>query len=125
MPIAHRSALPVAAFVAATLCMPSFVSAQRARTAAPVSATPTATTWTAANPAYDPALYTSPTATERAFKSLRWRSIGPYRGGRVDAVVGDLHKPFLFYMGSVNGGVWRTTNGGQTWENLTDGKSDI
>lgn len=79
----------------------------------------------ATSPDYDPALYSSPAATDRAFKSLRWRSIGPFRGGRVDAVVGDLKKPFLFYMGSVNGGVWRTTNGGQTWQNITDGKTDI
>lgn len=127
MPIAHRLSKPVAALLAATLLMPSAATAQRPRTgAAPPTATSTgATASNVANPAYDPALYTSPTATERAFKSLRWRAIGPYRGGRVDAVVGDLHKPFLFYMGSVNGGVWRTTNGGQTWENLTDGKSDI
>lgn len=105
-----------------TLALP--LSAQRTRAAAPATSSASSGA-SAANPAYDPTLYTSPTATERAFKSLRWRSVGPYRGGRVDAVVGDLHKPFLFYMGSVNGGVWRTTNGGQTWENLTDGKSDI
>ena len=107
-----------------TLALALPVGAQRTRTAAPATSSASSGA-SAANPAYDPTLYTSPTATERAFKALRWRSIGPYRGGRVDAVVGDLHKPFLFYMGSVNGGVWRTTNGGQTWENLTDGKSDI
>jgi len=96
--------------------LPSAASAQRARTMPPVA--PTA-------PAYDPALYSSPTATSAQFKALRWRLVGPYRGGRAVAVAGDLAKPFLFYMGSVNGGVWRTTNGGQTWENITDGKTDI
>ncbi len=75
--------------------------------------------------AYDPTLYTSPSATDRAFKALRWRAAGPFRGGRVDAVVGHPTSPFLFYMGSVNGGVWRTNNGGQTWANITDGKTDI
>lgn len=75
--------------------------------------------------AYDPTLYSSPAATDKALKALRWRLVGPFRGGRAVAVAGDLAKPFLFYMGSVNGGVWRTTNGGQTWENLTDGKTDI
>lgn len=75
--------------------------------------------------AYDPSLYSSPAATDKALKALRWRLVGPFRGGRAVAVAGDLAKPFLFYMGSVNGGVWRTTNGGQTWENLTDGKTDI
>ncbi len=100
-------------------------SAQRPRTPSPRPATAASQAAAATNPPYDPTLYTAPSATDRALKALRWRALGPYRGGRVDAVVGDLHKPFLFYMGSVNGGVWRTANGGQTWENLTDGKSDI
>ena len=116
MPIL-RSPRPGAVLLALALLAPPSL-AQRAR---PTAAAPT----TAANPAYDPTLYSSPTATARDFKSLRWRLVGPFRGGRVDAVVGDRKKPFLFYMGSVNGGVWRTTNGGATWENLTDGKSDI
>ena len=120
MLITHRFLAPAAALLLAAALTPTRADAQRPR------ATPSTTASApAANPAYDPTLYSSPTATERAFKSLRWRSVGPYRGGRVDAVVGDLHKPFLFYMGSVNGGVWRTTNGGQSWDNLTDGKSDI
>jgi photosystem II stability/assembly factor-like uncharacterized protein len=51
--------------------------------------------------------------------------VGPFRGGRVDAVTGDPTRPLVFYFGAVNGGVWKTTNAGQTWRNLTDGKSDI
>ncbi len=47
------------------------------------------------------------------------------RGGRAVAVTGDPTKPFVFYFGAVNGGVWKTANGGQTWSNITDGKSDI
>jgi photosystem II stability/assembly factor-like uncharacterized protein len=80
---------------------------------------------TAAAPAYDGQLYTAPGATSNAFKSLRWRNVGPNRGGRANAVVGDPHKPFTFYFGGVNGGIWRTTNAGQSWTNITDGKSDI
>jgi photosystem II stability/assembly factor-like uncharacterized protein len=76
-------------------------------------------------PVYDPTLYSSPGATSNRFKSLRWRLVGPFRGGRVDAVTGDPTRQFVFYMGAVNGGVWKTTNGGQSWANLTDGKSDI
>jgi photosystem II stability/assembly factor-like uncharacterized protein len=77
------------------------------------------------NPAYDSSLYVSPTATSSRFKALRWRLVGPFRGGRVVAVAGDPTKPLVFFFGAVNGGVWKTTNGGVTWRNVTDGKSDI
>jgi photosystem II stability/assembly factor-like uncharacterized protein len=77
------------------------------------------------NPAYDSSLYSNPSATSTRFKALRWRLVGPFRGGRVDAVAGDPNRPLVFYFGAVNGGVWKTTNGGQTWRNVTDGKSDI
>ncbi|HEX7938421.1 MAG TPA: glycosyl hydrolase, partial [Gemmatimonadaceae bacterium] len=75
--------------------------------------------------AYDSSLYTSPTATASKFKSLRWRLVGPFRGGRAVAVAGDPTRPLVAYFGAVNGGVWKTANGGQTWRNITDGKSDI
>ncbi len=120
--------LATAALTILSLVPPASLAAQRTRPGTPAAgsaATASAAGTAASGPAYDPLLYVSPSATDRAFKSLRWRSVGPYRGGRVDAVVGDLRKPFLFYMGSVNGGVWRTTDGGQTWQNITDGKSDI
>ena len=77
------------------------------------------------NPAYDSSIYFSPSATSSRFKALRWRLVGPFRGGRVVAVAGDATKPLVSYFGAVNGGVWKTTNGGQTWRNVTDGKSDI
>ena len=54
-------------------------------------------------------------------KSLEWRSIGPYRGGRVVAVTGDVSHSQVFYFGSTGGGVWKTTNGGVFWENVSDG----
>ncbi len=53
---------------------------------------------------------------------LQWRSIGPYIGGRVVAVAGVPSEPDVFYMGAVQGGVWRSTNYGLTWENITDDK---
>jgi len=53
---------------------------------------------------------------------LQWRSIGPYIGGRVVAVAGVPSEPDLFYMGGVQGGIWRSTNYGQSWENISDGK---
>jgi photosystem II stability/assembly factor-like uncharacterized protein len=54
-------------------------------------------------------------------ETLRWRLIGPFRGGRVVAVAGDPADPATFYFGACSGGVWKTTNAGQTWENVSDG----
>ncbi|WP_297925050.1 hypothetical protein, partial [Metallibacterium sp.] len=53
--------------------------------------------------------------------ALKWRSIGPYIGGRVVAVAGVPSERDLFYMGAVDGGVWRSTDYGVKWINLTDG----
>src|SRR5438309_4809838 len=53
--------------------------------------------------------------------ALEWRPIGPYRGGRVVAVAGDPVNPLVFYFGSTGGGVWKTTDGGLVWENVSDG----
>ena len=52
---------------------------------------------------------------------MRYRLVGPFRGGRSAAVTGVPGKPQLFYFGSTGGGVWRTTDGGATWENISDG----
>jgi len=54
------------------------------------------------------------------FKGMKWRSIGPYRGGRVLAVTGVPGDPYTFYFGGVAGGVWRTTDGGLNWQPLFD-----
>ncbi len=53
--------------------------------------------------------------------NVRWRSIGPFRGGRVVAVAGDPAHPATFYFGACSGGVWKTDNAGTTWENVSDG----
>jgi len=55
------------------------------------------------------------------FKALRWRSIGPYRGGRVTTVAGVAGQPRVYYMGATGGGVWKTDDGGITWSPTTDG----
>lgn len=58
---------------------------------------------------------------EQLFSSLQYRNVGPFRGGRSAAVTGVAGKPNLFYFGATGGGVWRTTDGGRTWENISDG----
>ncbi len=55
------------------------------------------------------------------FNSLQWRCIGPYRGGRSAAVTGVPGQPNLYYFGATGGGVWRTTDAGASWENISDG----
>jgi photosystem II stability/assembly factor-like uncharacterized protein len=54
------------------------------------------------------------------YSGLRWRMIGPFRGGRVNGVTGVPGQPNVFYMGSVGGGVWKTTNAGRTWIPIFD-----
>jgi photosystem II stability/assembly factor-like uncharacterized protein len=61
-------------------------------------------------------------ATQKLMSKLEWRSIGPFIGGRVVALAGVPSQPDLFYFGGVEGGVWRSTNYGVSWENITDGK---
>jgi photosystem II stability/assembly factor-like uncharacterized protein len=56
------------------------------------------------------------------FKGLRYRMVGPNRGGRVTSVTGVPSQPFTFYMGVASGGVWKTTDAGQTWFPITDGQ---
>ncbi|MGD0508260.1 MAG: hypothetical protein ABSA27_10710, partial [Terriglobales bacterium] len=58
---------------------------------------------------------------EAQFKGMKWRDIGPYRGGRVLAVTGIPGSPFTYYFGGVAGGVWRTTDGGVSWQPISDG----
>src|SRR5438270_4068924 len=58
-----------------------------------------------------------------ALASLRWRSLGPPRGGRVNGVSGVPGRPDTFYFGSVGGGVWKTVNSGRTWTPVFDSQS--
>jgi photosystem II stability/assembly factor-like uncharacterized protein len=54
------------------------------------------------------------------FSGLRWRSLGPARGGRSQAVAGSASRPLEYYFGATGGGLWKTTDGGQTWQPVSD-----
>src|SRR5512141_3337530 len=56
------------------------------------------------------------TYDSRFFSALRWRSIGPNRGGRSQTVAGAASRPLEYYFGATGGGVWKTTDGGQRWK---------
>ncbi len=55
-----------------------------------------------------------------AFSALRWRLIGPFRGGRVTSVAGVPGQPSIFYMATPGGGVWKTTDAGRVWNPIFD-----
>jgi photosystem II stability/assembly factor-like uncharacterized protein len=63
----------------------------------------------------------APAIDLEALNKLPWRLIGPHRGGRVVAVTGDPTDRLTFYFGATGGGVWKTTDGGYTWRNVSDG----
>ncbi|MFQ5689977.1 MAG: WD40/YVTN/BNR-like repeat-containing protein [Gemmatimonadota bacterium] len=83
------------------------LAASMAVTALP---TPSAAQGRGQTVSYDTALY----------RGMRYRSIGPTRGGRSTAVTGIAGEPFTFLFGSTGGGVWKTTDAGQTWTNISD-----
>ncbi len=67
------------------------------------------------NQIYDSALY----------QALKYRLIGPFRGGRVTAVTGIADEPHTFFMGSTGGGLWKSDDAGQSWKNITDGQIGV
>ncbi len=64
---------------------------------------------------------TTPVITEKMYESMKYRNIGPFRGGRSTTVTGIPKDIFTYYMGATGGGVWKTGDGGNTWNNISDG----
>ncbi len=66
------------------------------------------------------AMHAQPSVPASATQALRWRHIGPFRAGRTKSAVGVPTQPNTFYIGATNGGVWKTTDAGRTWNPITD-----
>ncbi len=86
-----------------------------------------ATTFAIASPERTTSTYAQAASSQQSarvdpalFAGLRWRSIGPARGGRSIAVAGSSSRPFEYYFGATGGGLWKTTDGGQTWNPVSD-----
>ena len=62
----------------------------------------------------------APTIDASLYAALKWRMVGPFRAGRVNAVTGAAGQPNTYYFGSVGGGVWKTANSGRTWTPIFD-----
>ncbi|MFN9089341.1 MAG: WD40/YVTN/BNR-like repeat-containing protein, partial [Gemmatimonadaceae bacterium] len=102
---------PVPLFLALLGAAPALAGAQPARPAARQVAAPRAPLMASADPAL--------------FRGLSYRLVGHSRGGRVTTVTGVPSQPRTFYMGVASGGLWRTTNGGESWDPMTDGKVPV
>lgn len=78
-------------------------------------------TWPASaqkNKSKEPA---APVFNAELYKGLKWRNIGPFRGGRANAIAGDPQNPSVYYVGYTGGGIAKTDDGGITWKNISDG----
>ena len=65
---------------------------------------------------------TQSTFKAEKFNALKWRNIGPFRGGRTNAVTGVAGDPLTYFFGGVGGGIWKTEDAGGSWKNVSDGQ---
>jgi hypothetical protein len=127
----RRPALPAAVLASLLAILPTPLSGQEGRIGADASGeSPGAGVIVAAEPGVSGApggsrtvgpATASETVDPSLLSALRYRFVGPTRGGRVTAVAGHRSHPATFYMGSTGGGVWKTDDNGISWYNLSDG----
>src|SRR5579864_1860253 len=67
-----------------------------------------------------PAVFSAQTVDPNLFAGIRWRLIGPFRGGKATMVSGVPGNPAVYYMGTAGSGVWKTVDGGQVWTCVSD-----
>ena len=63
----------------------------------------------------------APPSLDSVYKPVKWRNIGPFRGGRSVCASGVIGDPLTYYMGTTGGGMWKTEDAGQRWRNISDG----
>ena len=68
-----------------------------------------------------PQTISSAAESDSTLRNLKWRNIGPFRGGRSVTSTGVVGDPLVYYMGTTGGGVWKTSDAGGTWQNISDG----
>ena len=101
-------------FAVATVVATAVATAATLSVTAPLVAQPRK----AATPAPGAAAAAPDTA---AFRALRWRNVGPFRGGRANSAVGIPSQPLTYFVGYTGGGLWRTDDAGINWRNISDG----
>ena len=103
--------------------MSAGITSSRPRMAATVFTLALAATTGVAQPPAAPAAATPVSRSDSTiFGALQWRNIGPVRGGRSIASAGSAARPLEYYFGATGGGLWKTTDGGTTWDPVTDGQ---
>src|SRR6187399_3299713 len=107
--------IPTVATLSAGLALVAFAAQPPAKPAPPAKKA------TASAPAAAQSL--APVTLDTSFtRNFRWRNLGPDRGGRSIATSGVKGQPKVAYYGAVGGGLWKTTDGGDTWMPITDGQ---
>ena len=103
------AALAAASLAAASLAAPVALAAQPTTTPSELAQRTTA------------APSAPPTGDTTLFQAMQWRLVGPFRGGRANAVAGVPDQPLVYYAGYTGGGVWKTEDAGGSWRNISDG----